>query len=1807
MRLNKILLLFGFLAYSATVGCEAPDGKKLEQEKNAETPPADDYDAAPSAFPSELLPAVTDLVARAGGAYESMADEEKINFLNFIKRVGGLPDELAVAYIQFYLDYPGSAVDLFRLLDYAIVREIDNSEHLSIQTSLRGAEFSPGVVSRLLDAVQLDHPRLRGLMIDELGVAAEEIENSPIEKWPFVSFDAAKSLNPPELAIRLLSDYNGILHSRADLKFLLLHLGGFSLDDRTVFTEKLAKLRLFYQNDATDCDPGCDSAGLLFDIVKFSEGASSGALSEQEFDAIGTPDPLVRNGLPPFAARENIAYKFDLSSITASYRGKGGVYSRRCPSPNADTEERDGDATRGRANSAPGAFCGESIAVDGRDLKIITGFGAVVAREGSGSIPLGIVFRQGANQIEISSSAIIENNDRPFAVDHPDPVSGLEGEVITAQVIAADPDGDAVLFGCVSGCDAATQLNSVSGELSFNAGMEDAGLHNLIVEVRSAFIGSKQRERVAVVFDVIDVNRPPLIIQPKAHNVAEGDQLSVSIIAHDPDGDQVTILCKSGCDAADVGMDDKGNLVYKPSFDTAGFPGAESVVRNFVISASDGQFTVEKILQVVVDNSNRPAVLTDIADKQLSEKDLLEFSLSAFDPDNNYQSLSFECHAGCPRDAYSLDDKTGEFSWRPGFYSDGTYHITFRVRDGEFFSDKIAVIQVDNLVRPPFAFSASLNRDTAAIGDKILCLGSTSDPDGELLKYTYRWYFSATTETPPVIISGQTQAEYQLSADEVRHGLVSCRITADDSRLGVTESSPSPSATVINTNPNEFTASLSPSSITVYNSLTCQGETTDVDLDSISYSYSWFHRAPGEENASELHQDDESDPDKLLVTSSQAHGEIFCNITARDGHGGERVSADAGVVLVENTPPTAFASTTDVSESRVGDSIACLGGVVGEGADLDGDQVSHDYSWYASGDSEAAGSLIAETISNTYEIQAADARHSFVSCRVNASDGWGGFTHFTRSPTVLVLNTPPAPFSASVSPSTLLVGQRAECLGATFDVDLDVLDEGQYSHAWFFRETTDGDSAKLAGQQDRSLLVTSDLAHGRLSCQVTASDLHGGSQVSTASAEVAVLNTPPDNFVATVDKTSVAVNDTVSCGGSTTDADGDVLGYSWQWFVTESDGQGGAPINGETSPSLDMSAAKNDALNLGHKAFFCEVTAGDGNLGETLSERSASVSYINSPPSAFESSFSETPTVGETLVCNSEAVDPDGDSLDLAGYQWFRQDAFGIPVLIDEARGQSFTVTAADAHGAIACDVIADDGRGGTRRSSSTGLKAVENSAPIFEALPEDRVVNEGEELIATLSVSDVDLDSLSVSCEGCPSGANVVLIPGQGVRLAYQPSFLVANSTDDQVTTSVKVTIDDGFGATRDQVFKMTVNNVDRPPTVTVDCAEEVSEGGDLRVSYTVFDPDGEAVVVDFLSGFSVDSSDAQKIGVNGNLSSNFSQTASFDLVGRGGDVSFDGDSTKGYIQISPEIKIASGDYLQIHTCEIRVNDVDRLPVVEMLCPDVLETDPQQIYVSYQDDDGDVASLSGVSGVGDGSSVDCSELNTETGEYTCGGSNSSPHDLVSHSGPKSNGVFYLDREATLQVTQTLNGSVLYQRDFGCQYRVTDVDRPPQASFSLRDLTLKDYGYAVASMYNSANDFNMNATDPDGDPVSYSLDYSGASCSLQSHGTIIQSGSAICGSSALWRKDNTWRVRALYTATANGLSDTADSVIDVIAKQAWGFIYNRFCTGGAYRADIDRWYANSQYGSWGYYPVWWNMGSTESFSLKYNRPPGCPK
>ncbi len=293
--------------------------------------------------------------------------------------------------------------------------------------------------------------------------------------------------------------------------------------------------------------------------------------------------------------------------------------------------------------------------------------------------------------------------------------------------------------------------------------------------------------------------------------------------------------------------------------------------------------------------------------------------------------------------------------------------------------------------------------------------------------------------------------------------------------------------------------------------------------------------------------------------------------------GGAAVEPGKAFLAIHNAPPVVGVSAI---EADAGSTTLYCGH--DEPTDPEGDTLTATYAWLLDGDrlDDTAQSIPAPLAPRGREL----------ACRVTVSDG--EYDDFAESALWTLPNHPPTLPAVSVTPEGLGAGTVATCGLVEAAIDIDD-DDVLLSYAWFVDGVDVGRGPTLpAGTAVRGNL---------LSCVATGDDGHGAA-TSTASAPVAIANTPPTAPSVRLSPSQPTAGETLTCTVVDTayDLDGDAVSCQTRWELALTVGQG------DTFPTAGLRAGSNvrclvacsDGLDTG-AAGVASVTLGDAISGET--------------------------------------------------------------------------------------------------------------------------------------------------------------------------------------------------------------------------------------------------------------------------------------------------------------------------------------------------------------------------------------------------------------------------------------------------------------------------------------------------------------------------------------------------------------------------------------------------------------------------------
>jgi len=279
-----------------------------------------------------------------------------------------------------------------------------------------------------------------------------------------------------------------------------------------------------------------------------------------------------------------------------------------------------------------------------------------------------------------------------------------EGDLIRLRSdIAVDPDGDPLRFTYSAPLDANGQWQTELG---------DAGVYEVTITASDGVLTTVR----TVVFEVLSVNKQPIITNFENIVVDEGDRIILTPRVTDPDGDAVELTFE-GWMTSDT---------YQTTYDDAG-------EYKVTLLASDGKSVSTKTITITVNNVNRAPTLLALSDVTVTEGEIVEVRAQASDPDGDELTITY---------AKPLSE---DGTWQTEIGDAGEYDITVSATDGEFSASRNMRIIVKTLNMPPVI---TLSNVVVKETELVQLTPVIEDPNGDDVTVTFSgWMTSATKQT----------------------------------------------------------------------------------------------------------------------------------------------------------------------------------------------------------------------------------------------------------------------------------------------------------------------------------------------------------------------------------------------------------------------------------------------------------------------------------------------------------------------------------------------------------------------------------------------------------------------------------------------------------------------------------------------------------------------------------------------------------------------------------------------------------------------------------------------------------------------------------------------------------------------------------------------------------------------------------------------------------------------------------------------------------------------------------------------------
>lgn len=300
-----------------------------------------------------------------------------------------------------------------------------------------------------------------------------------------------------------------------------------------------------------------------------------------------------------------------------------------------------------------------------------------------------------------------------------------ENTLLSVLPNAYDPDGDEIYF-LVDNLPEGATFDSLSGLLSWTPNYEQSGRNPGVKITAIERTGSRLSSNAVFEIAVTHVNRNPSLPDVEDFQVDENSLITFNIPeGSDPDIEDKGLLTYQAQGMPEGAVFDADRRVFSwtPTFEQSGVYTVDFAVLD-PVGGVDRNASI-----ITVNHIDRKPTLDPIADQTGKENELLTFTLTGNDPDQEDQAaLSYKAE-NLPQGA-QFDPTSATFSWTPSFDQSGSFaNVLFTFTAGAM-SDSINVnIAVIHVNRPPVLDAIT---DRTVDENKLLKVQiSGSDPDVE--------------------------------------------------------------------------------------------------------------------------------------------------------------------------------------------------------------------------------------------------------------------------------------------------------------------------------------------------------------------------------------------------------------------------------------------------------------------------------------------------------------------------------------------------------------------------------------------------------------------------------------------------------------------------------------------------------------------------------------------------------------------------------------------------------------------------------------------------------------------------------------------------------------------------------------------------------------------------------------------------------------------------------------------------------------------------------------------------------------------
>ncbi len=312
-------------------------------------------------------------------------------------------------------------------------------------------------------------------------------------------------------------------------------------------------------------------------------------------------------------------------------------------------------------------------------------------------------------------SLVITNSNQAPVISSNPVTGGTENQLYNYAISASDADGEALNFLLTTSPTGMAISNT--GVITWLPGFNAAGSHPVTVQVSDGALDVSQSYNLTIA----NQNQAPVLASIADQNLVENNELTITLNANDADGDALTYSV-TGLPA--FASYTNNQITFAPSYDAAGTYGP------ITVSVTDDIDTDSSTFALTITNNNQPPEITSIPVTIVAEGQSYQYNVVAVDNDGDTITYTLSVAPG----GMSINPLSGVIAWEPNFTSSGAELVIVNVTDGLDSVQQSFTLTINNTNQPPVL--TAITDQTVVENNAITVSLSAIDADSDALTYS---------------------------------------------------------------------------------------------------------------------------------------------------------------------------------------------------------------------------------------------------------------------------------------------------------------------------------------------------------------------------------------------------------------------------------------------------------------------------------------------------------------------------------------------------------------------------------------------------------------------------------------------------------------------------------------------------------------------------------------------------------------------------------------------------------------------------------------------------------------------------------------------------------------------------------------------------------------------------------------------------------------------------------------------------------------------------------------------------------------